>query len=110
MKLLKLLGLFLKQHEGTKVVKVNKLQQLTTKFENIKMPEDESFDEFYVKLSDIVNSTYDLGETYDDPKVVRKILKSLTKDFRPKVIVFIESKDIDIILVKELVGSLQTMN
>ena len=32
--------------ERTKEVKINKLQQLTTKFENIKMSEDESFDDF----------------------------------------------------------------
>ena len=43
-------------HEGTKAVKINKLQQLTSKFESIRMFDDESFDEFYTKLNDIVNS------------------------------------------------------
>ena len=52
-------------HEGTKVVKINKLQQLTTKFESNRMSDDESFDEFYAKLNDIVNSTYNLDEIYD---------------------------------------------
>ena len=33
-------------HEGTRVVKINKLQQLTSKFESIRMSDDESFDEF----------------------------------------------------------------
>ena len=37
-------------YEGTKVVKNSKLQRLTTSFEAIKMEEDESFDELYVKL------------------------------------------------------------
>ena len=68
----------------------------------------ESFGEFYVKLNDIVNSTYNLGEIYDQPKIVRKILRSLTKDFRPKVIVITESKDVDSISIDELVGSLQS--
>ena len=45
-------------HKGTKVVKINKLQQLTTKFKSIRISEDECFDEFYVKLNDIVNSAY----------------------------------------------------
>ena len=72
-------------HEGTKAVKINKLQQLTSKFESIRMSDDESFDKFYAKLNDIVNSAYKLGEIYDQPKIVRKILGSLTKDFRPKV-------------------------
>ena len=80
-------------HEGTKTVKINKLQQLTTRFESIKMSNDKSFDEFYVKLNDIVNSAYNLGEIYDQPKIVRKILRSLTEDFRPKVTVITESKD-----------------
>ena len=48
-------------YEGTKVVKDSKLQRLTTSFEEIKMEEDDSFDEFYAKLKDIVNSTFNLG-------------------------------------------------
>ena len=95
-------------HEGTKAVKINKLQQLTTRFENIRISDDESFDEFYAKLNDIINSVYNLGEIYDQSKIVRKILKSLTEDFRPKVIVITESKDVDSIPVDDLVGSLQS--
>ena len=52
-------------HEGAKAVKINKLQQLTTKFESIRMSDDECFDEFYAKLNDIVNSSYNFGEIYD---------------------------------------------
>ena len=52
-------------HEGIKAVKINKLQQLTTRFESIRMSNDKSFDEFYAKLNDIVNSAYNLGEIYD---------------------------------------------
>ena len=33
-------------HEGTKPVKINKLQQLTSRIKSIKMAEDETFDEF----------------------------------------------------------------
>ena len=95
-------------HEGTKAIKINKLQQLTTRFESIRMSDDESFDEFYAKLNDIVNSTYNLGEIYDQLKIVRKILRSLTENFRPKVIAITENKDVDSIPVDELVGSLQS--
>ena len=72
------------------------------------MSDDECFDEFYAKLNDIVNSAYNLGKIYDQPKIVRKIFRSLTGDFRPKVTTIIESKDVDSILVDELVGSLQS--
>ena len=71
------------------------------------MFDDECFDEFYAKLNDIVNSAYNLGEIYDQPKIVRKILRSLTEDFRLKVTVITESKNVDSIPIDELVGSLQ---
>ena len=95
-------------HEGIEAVKINKSQQLTSRFENIKMFDDESFDEFYAKLNDIVNSAFNLGEVYDQPKIVRKILRSLTEDFRPKVTAITKSKDVDSIPIDELIGSLQS--
>ena len=48
-------------YEGTKAVKDSKFQRVTTSFEEIKMEEDEPFDEFYAKLKDIVNSAFNLG-------------------------------------------------
>ena len=78
-------------HEGTKEVKINKLQQLASRFEIIRMTDDESFDEFYAKLNDIINSAFNLGEVYDQPKIIRKILRSLIEDFRPKVTTITES-------------------
>ena len=72
------------------------------------MSDDESFDELYAKLNDIVNFAYNLGEIYDQPKIVRKILRSLIENFRPKVTAIIESKDVDSIHVDELVGPLQS--
>ena len=74
-------------YEVTKAVKDSKLQRLTTSFEETVMDEDETFDEFYAKLKDIVNSTFNLGEKIPKPKIVRKILKSLPKGFRAKIIV-----------------------
>ena len=65
-------------YEGTKAIKDSNFQRLTTSFEEIKM-EDKSFDEFYAKLKDIVNSAFNLGETILEPKVVRKVLRSLPK-------------------------------
>ena len=72
------------------------------------MEEDESFDEFYAKLKDIVNSTSNLGETILELKIVRKVLRSLSERFHTKITVIEESKDIDKIPLTELVGNLQT--
>ena len=59
------------------------------------MEEDESFDEFYAKLKDIVNLAFNLGETIPEPKIVRKVLKSLPERFHAKITAIEESKDID---------------
>ena len=59
------------------------------------MFDDEYFDELYAKLNDIVNSTYNLGEIYDQPKFVMKILRFLIEDFKPKVTIITKSKDVD---------------
>ena len=72
------------------------------------MEEDESFDEFYAKLKDIVNSAFNLGKTIPEPKIVRKVLRSLPKRFDAKITSIEESKDIDKIPLTELVGNLHT--
>ena len=51
------------------------------------MEEDETFDEFYAKLKDIVNSTFNLGESIAKSKIVRKILRSLPERFHAKITV-----------------------
>ena len=72
------------------------------------MEEDESFYEFYAKLKDIVNSAFNLRETIPEPKIVRKLLRSLPERFHAKIIAIEESKDIDQIPLTKLVGNLQT--
>ena len=67
------------------------------------MKKDESFDEFYTKLKDIMNSVFNLGEIIPKPKIVRKVLRSLPKRFHAKIMVIEESKDIDKIPLTELV-------
>ena len=93
-------------YQGTKVVKDLKLQRLITSFEEIKMEEDESFDEFYAKLKDIVNSAFNLRETILEPKIMRKVLRSLPERFYAKITAIEELKDIDQIPLTELVGNL----
>ena len=72
------------------------------------MEEDESFDEFYANLKDIVNSAFNLGEIIPEPKLVRKVLRSLPERFHAKITAIEELKDIDQISLIELVSNLQT--
>ena len=55
-----------------------------------------------------MNSAFNLGETIPEPKIVRKVLRSLPERFHAKIIAIEESKDIDQIPLTKLVGNLQT--
>ena len=55
-----------------------------------------------------MNSTFNLRETIPEPKIVRKVLRSLPERFHAKIIAIEESKGIDQIPLTELVGNLQT--
>ena len=72
------------------------------------MEKDDSFNEFYAKLKDIVNSEFNFGETIPKLKIVRNVLRSLLKRYHAKIIVIEESNDIDQIPLIELVSNLQT--
>ena len=74
-------------YEGTKAVKTVKFQRLTSSFEEIRIEEDETFDDFYSKLKDIVNFAFNLGESIAKSKIVRKILRSLLERFHDKITV-----------------------
>ena len=72
-------------HKGTTKVKSAKFQLLTTKFENLRMMEDESIQDYHLNILDIGNAFESLGEKISDVKLFRKILKSLPKRFDMKV-------------------------
>jgi len=54
------------------------------------------------------NSIINLGKKISDAKLIKKILRSLSKRFRIKVTIIEEIKDLDTMKIEELVGSLQT--
>jgi hypothetical protein len=81
---------------------------LISKFEEIKMLEEETFREFYTKISDLRHSMVCLGKQISDVKLIQKILRSLPERFRIKVTTIEESIDLKDMKIEELVGSLQT--
>jgi hypothetical protein len=81
---------------------------LISKFEEIKMSEDNTFNEFYTRISDLRNSMVSLGKKVSDAKLIKKILRSLPELFRIKVTTIKERKDLDDMKIEELMGSLQT--
>ena len=56
-------------YEGMNKVKDTKLQMLTTRFEELIISEDESFNSFSSKLNEVVIGKFNLGEKTEDSKV-----------------------------------------
>ena len=97
-------------YEGTKTVKDSKLQRLTISFEEIKMEEDESFDEFYAKLKDIVKLAFNLGETILELKIVRKVLRSLPERFYAKITAIEELKELKSYITRQFKKFMKNAN
>ena len=53
-----------------------------------------------------MNSAFNLGETILEPKIVRKVLRSLPERFHDKITAIKESKDIDKVPLTELISNL----
>ena len=62
-------------YEGTNLVKASKLQMLVSLFEKIKMSEDETFNDFFGKLSEIRNSMINQGKKVSNTKIIRKVMR-----------------------------------
>ena len=93
-------------HEGTSSVKISKLQMLASRFEDLRMLEDETISDFNSKLCDIANEAFTLGEKYSETKLVRKTLRSLPERFTYKVAAIEEVKNVSTMKFDELMGSL----
>ena len=63
-----------KTYKGDDKVKKIRLQSLRSEFEKLQMKEDESIDEFFAKVTLVVNQMATNGEALDDQRVVEKVL------------------------------------
>ena len=61
-------------HEETSQVKESKISILVHKYELFKMKPNESISGIYTQFIDIVNNLKNLGKSYTDYKLCRKIL------------------------------------
>ncbi|KAL5560474.1 hypothetical protein UlMin_036685 [Ulmus minor] len=72
------------------------------------MKHDESITQMYTRFTDIINDLSSLGKEYSMSEKVRKILRSLPKQWEAKVTAIQEAKNLSNLPLDELVGSLMT--
>lgn len=67
------------RHVGAERVREARLQTLMAEFDRLKMKEECTIDTFVGKLSEISSKSASLGEIIEEPKLVKKFLKSLPR-------------------------------
>ncbi|CAM8917541.1 unnamed protein product [Rhodiola kirilowii] len=94
-------------HEGTTKVKISRIEMVTSKFENLRMQEDETIADFNTRVLDISNESFALGEPMSEETLVRKVLRSLPKRYAMKALAVKDAHDVKTMRLDELMGSLQ---
>ncbi|XP_058002282.1 uncharacterized protein LOC131179452 [Hevea brasiliensis] len=93
-------------HEGIIQVKENKMDSLIYQYELFKMKSDEIISEMYDRFVEIIGRIKSLGKTSTNEELVKKILRSLPKEWLPKVTSLKDSKDLSKVQLDELLGNL----
>ncbi|KAH9657542.1 hypothetical protein KPL70_023124 [Citrus sinensis] len=93
-------------YEGMNQVKESKISRYTRQYELFQMEQNESVYSMYTRFTDIVNTLGALGKTFSNSKKVKKIIRSLLKEWRPKRTAIEEAKDLNILPIDDLIGSL----
>eukprot|EP00253_Pinus_taeda_P007767 PITA_07767 len=87
-------------------VKQAKPQTLRIQYENLKMYNDESVANYFLRVDEIVNCMKNLGEEIKEAVVVEKVLRSLSSRFESKVSAIEEKENLQNLKMSQLHGIL----
>ncbi|MQL99129.1 hypothetical protein Taro_031847 [Colocasia esculenta] len=93
-------------YEGTDKVKQTRIDILVSQYEQFKMLPNENITQMYNRFSSIEVGLSSLGKNLSDEETVRKILRSLTVSWTPKVTAIEDAHDLTKFSIDKLIGSL----
>jgi hypothetical protein len=94
-------------HEGTVEVKRSKLNTLSQEYEMFRMQPGEKILDLQKRFSHLTNHLMALGKTFSNDELNLKILRSLTREWQPKVTAISEKKSLSKMTSAALFGKLQ---
>nr|GEW05757.1 zf-CCHC domain-containing protein/UBN2 domain-containing protein [Tanacetum cinerariifolium] len=96
-----------KNLNGDSQVKDNKIDILVQQYEQFVISEDESIDSSFAIFNTIITSLKALDEIYSSKNYVRKFFRALHSKWRAKVKKIEEMKDLKLLSLDELIGTLK---
>ncbi|XP_039771831.1 uncharacterized protein LOC120639992 [Panicum virgatum] len=94
-------------HVDVERVREARIQSLKSDFDNLKMSEAESVDEFAEKFMMIVGHIRELGDAMDEKYVVKKLLRAVSTKFINIASSMVLFNDINKMTMEEAIGSLK---
>ncbi|GAV61788.1 UBN2 domain-containing protein, partial [Cephalotus follicularis] len=85
-----------------------KISMFVHEYELFLMHDNECISDMFTRFTTIVNSLKNLGKSYSNQELVRKILRCLPRNWTPKVTTIEEAKDLSTLPLEQLLGSLMT--
>lgn len=96
------------RHMGADRVKEARLQTLMANFDRLTMKDTETIDNFVGKISEISSKSAALGESIEEPKLVKKFLKSLPRKKYIHIVASLEQVlDLNTTSFEDIVGRLK---
>ncbi|GAV56842.1 UBN2 domain-containing protein, partial [Cephalotus follicularis] len=95
-------------YEGTNQVNEAKISMLVHDYEMFTMNENEDIKSMFSRFTNIINALQALDKTYSNSEMVRKILRCLRKSWMQTVTTIEEAKNLNILPLEDLLGSLMT--
>ena len=94
------------EFKGTALVRKSRIELPIFKFKNLLINENETIGQYHVRISDISNESFILGENIPKGKLIRKVLRTLLERFAYKAAAIGEAKNLETMKLEELIGSL----
>ncbi|GAV69352.1 UBN2 domain-containing protein, partial [Cephalotus follicularis] len=95
-------------YEGTNQVKDAKISMLVHDYELFSMNENKDIKSMFTRFTNIINALQSLDKTYSNSELVRKVLRCLPRSWMPKVTGIEEAKNLNLLPLEDLLGSLMT--
>ncbi|XP_015967185.1 uncharacterized protein LOC107490892 [Arachis duranensis] len=95
-------------YKGVDKAQKAKLQYLRREYERYEMSSSETVEQYFTRVTDLVNKMRVYGEDMPDSKVVEKILRTMPMKYDHVVTTILESHDMDTMTIAELQGTMES--